>query len=598
MRWLDGLPDKWVAAVAAAAAAVAVWVTLSADFLAYPGWLAAQKADLILGPVLVGLYWLHRRPASRFGPLLIAAGLVGGVPYVLQSSSGPVPFAAGVLWEGVIYTTTLALILGFPSGRFQGRAERVLLVAGATAVVGAYLALVLLGPQISGQSSISACETACPANGLLLASEPSLVDEVVRAGRIAVILVALATIALIVHRVLAGTQPRRRALVIGAPVALAFLVSQAAYQTATLLEVQAGDFYPVAQWTIVGTRSAIWYGFLLALIAAELYAGRVLRRVVVASLRRPAPRELEAMLRGPLGDPGLRLAFRSPAEDSWVDASGVALDAPDPASGRVLTEIERDERAAAAIVHDRQLAEEPELLRAAGAVALLAQENAQLEAGWNTSLRELRESRDRLVAAGENERRKLERDLHDGAQQRLVALRIRLALAGEQAAADPAVSARLVELEEELDEAIEDLRDLAHGIFPSLLAERGLLAAIRAVALRAPRAVEVIGRRIDRYPSEIESAVYYCCLEALQNAMKHAGPAARITARLTADDGQLALEVRDDGPGFDLGAVHAGVGLHNMEDRLVAVQGRLTIVTSPGNGTVISGVVPVSAPAR
>ena len=101
-----GLPSRWVAAAAIAAAAVAVWVTLSADFLAYPGWLAAQKADIILGPVLVGLYWLRRRPASRFGPLLIVAGLVGGVPYILQSSSEPVLFAIGVLWEGVIYTSS------------------------------------------------------------------------------------------------------------------------------------------------------------------------------------------------------------------------------------------------------------------------------------------------------------------------------------------------------------------------------------------------------------------------------------------------------------------------------------------------------------
>jgi signal transduction histidine kinase len=580
MRQLAGLPDKWVAAVAVAAAAVAVWVTLDAGFLTYPGWLAAQKADLILGPVLVGLYWRRRRPASQFGPLLILTGLVGGVPYVLQSSSAPVPFAVGVLWEGVIYSFTLALILGFPTGRFEGRAERVLLAVGVSAVVGGYLAVVLLSPQISGQSSISVCAAACPPNGLLIATEPAFVVDVVRVVRILVILVALAAAVLIVMRVVRGTPPRRRALAIGAPVALAFLVSQAAYQTALLFELQAGDFYGVIQWTIVGTRSSIWYGFLFALIAAELYAGRVLRRVVVASLRRPAPADLEAMLRGPLGDPSLRLVL-GPARE------------PLP-PGRVQTEIERDGRAAAAIVHDAELAEEPELLRAAGAIALLAEENAELEAGWNTTLRELRASRNRIVAASEIERRKLERDLHDGAQQRLVALRIRLALAREQAIAVPAVEAKLGQLEADLDEAIEELRDLAHGIFPSLLAERGLLAALRAVALRGPRAVQVTGHQVERYPPEIESAVYYCCLEALQNATKHAGAEAQITASLAAENGHLRLEVRDDGPGFDLTAVHAGVGLRNMEDRLGAVRGRLTIVTSPGKGTRISGRVPLN----
>jgi hypothetical protein len=176
--------------------------------------------------------------------------------------------------------------------------------------------------------------------------------------------------------------------------------------------------------------------------------------------------ELEAMLREPLGDPGLQLAFSAPADDGWVDADGQPIPVPDPASGRVLTEVERDGQAAAAIVHDAQLAEEPELLRAAGAIALLAQENAQLETAWNGSLRQLRDSRRRLVAASEGERRKLERDLHDGAQQRLVSLRIGLAIASEHASADSAVSAKLGELEADLDEAIQELRDLAHGIFP------------------------------------------------------------------------------------------------------------------------------------
>ena len=367
------MPGRWIAAAAIAAAALAVWVTLHADFLAYPGWLAAQKADIILGPVLVGLYWIRRRPGSRFGPLLIATGLVGGVPYILQSSSEPVLFAIGILWEGVIYALTFALILSFPSGRLEGRLERVILAVGTTASLGAYLTLVLFSPQIASQSSISACEAACPENGLLVAAEPSLVVDVMRVGRTGVILVALAAVGFIVWRVVAGTPPRRRALVVGAPVAVAFLLSQAAYQTTRLLEIEGDAFSTVAQWMLVATRASIWYGFLVALIAAELFAARVLRRVVIESLRRPALGELEAMLREPLGDPGLRLGFRRPDRDGWVGADGEPL--ADPASGCVLTEVERDGQAAAAIIHDAELAEEPELLQAAGAVALLAQEN-------------------------------------------------------------------------------------------------------------------------------------------------------------------------------------------------------------------------------
>jgi len=253
----------------------------------------------------------------------------------------------------------------------------------------------------------------------------------------------------------------------------------------------------------------------------------------------------------------------------------------------------RDGHAAAAIVHDAQLSEEPELLQAAGAIVLLVQENADLDAGWRASLSDLRHSRRRIVAASEAERRKLERDLHDGAQQRIVSLRIHMAIASEQAEGDPATHAQLGELERELDAAIEELRDLAHGIFPSQLADHGLLPALRAVARRGPRPIEVTGRRIGRYPSEIESAVYYCCMEAMQNATKHAGPAAQIAARLSVAGGELRIEVSDDGPGFDVSQVNGGVGLRNMQDRLGAVHGHLTIVTAPGEGTRIRGTVPV-----
>ena len=192
-----GMPGKWIALAATAAAAIAVWATLSADFLAYPGWLAAQKADMILGPVLVGLYWRRRRPASRFGPLLIATGLIGGAPYILHSSSEPVLFAMGILWEGVIYGATLALILGFPTGRFDRRAVRLILAVAATIVFSIYVAFVLFSPQLNSQASISACAAACPANGLLVSAEPSLIPDIIRVGRFTVILAAVAAMAFI-----------------------------------------------------------------------------------------------------------------------------------------------------------------------------------------------------------------------------------------------------------------------------------------------------------------------------------------------------------------------------------------------------------------
>src|SRR5215211_2690302 len=256
--WLGRQGVPWwqvgIAAAAVVATVVAVWVTLEAEFLAYPGWLAAQKADFILGPVFIGLYWLRRRPLSRFGPMLIAFGFVGGV-YVLQSSSNPWLYGIGLVWENVIYLATLVLILTFPNGRLEGRAAKlVLLVAFLAAALPATIATLVV-PQVGAGGSISGCRTLCPENGLAITSNPSLA--------------------------------------VGTPVALLFLFAQGAYLTLVLAAPAGEDVRTVLQWAFAGARATIWYGFFFALVAAQLYAGRALQRLVRASLRRPSHGELE-----------------------------------------------------------------------------------------------------------------------------------------------------------------------------------------------------------------------------------------------------------------------------------------------------------------
>ena len=406
-------------------AVAAFWLTLEADFLAHPGWLAVQKADVIVGPVLVGLYWHRRRPRSRFGPLLIVAGFLHA-PYILQSSAEPWAFAFGVAWESVIYVVTLAVILAFPTGRLDGVVERVLVAGAAIGVTALYVVSLTLSPTIAPVGTISVCEPACPENGWLITADAGLAAALSDTRALLMVAIAIAAVALIVWRFMSCTPPRRRALAIGTPIALVFLVTQIARQLAAALDVDSGSLYTAITWTSVASRAALWYGFLFALVAAELFAGRVLRRIVMASLDRPSLRQLEGMLREPLGDPGLRLAFTSGG--AWVDSDGAALR---PDRGRVLTEVEHEGRAPVAVIHDPQLAEDPELVQAAGAVALLAKENAELETAWNDSLRQLRESRARIAVIGDTERRELERDLHDGAQQQLTALLMKLSLTRE-----------------------------------------------------------------------------------------------------------------------------------------------------------------------
>jgi signal transduction histidine kinase len=273
-----------------------------------------------------------------------------------------------------------------------------------------------------------------------------------------------------------------------------------------------------------------------------------------------------------------------------VDAEGDALETPGSQSGRSLTVVERDGRPAAAALRDVQLEDDPELVQAAGAAALLAHENAELEAASAESVRELHRSRARLAAASAAERQKLERDLHDGAQQRLLALVINLALARELD--DAALRQKLRELEVALEGAIDELREIAHGIYPSVLADLGVAEALRSAVIHAPMTVQVLGK-LDRHAAEIEAAVYYCCLEGLQNAMKHAGPSAQISIRLEDSVDELRFEVRDDGTGSAASTETSGHGIRNVRDRLAAIGGRVEFHSEPGRGTILAGVVPL-----
>ncbi len=229
----------------------------------------------------------------------------------------------------------------------------------------------------------------------------------------------------------------------------------------------------------------------------------------------------------------------------------------------------------------------------------LALHNVQLDSALQESLEnleqaneDLRASRARIVATGDAERRKIERNLHDGAQQHLVALAVNLRLAKDMLADDPESAAEMLDaLGDAVKDTIQELRDLAHGIYPPLLMDSGLTEALRAAANRSPLATSVNTEGVGRYPTEVEAAVYFCCLEALQNAGKHA-PEASVEITVRDTDGALSFEVRDDGPGFDVAAATAGHGYVNMSDRLGAIGGTVDWRSEPGAGATISGTIP------
>jgi signal transduction histidine kinase len=227
--------------------------------------------------------------------------------------------------------------------------------------------------------------------------------------------------------------------------------------------------------------------------------------------------------------------------------------------------------------------------------------NVRLDSALQASLDEVRRqaealqaSRGRIVAAADAERRRIERNLHDGAQQHLVALAVKVRLARQLSDRAPDKAASLMEeLGGDLEDALQELRDLAHGIYPPLLADKGLPDALTAAARRASIPTEVRTDGVRRYPPEMEAAVYFCCLEALQNAGKHAGEPATAVVRLWEEEGGLLFEVSDDGAGFDTRRTGTSAGFTNMNDRVGAIGGSLRIESAPGRGTKVSGVIPV-----
>ena len=322
--------------------------------------------------------------------------------------------------------------------------------------------------------------------------------------------------------------------------------------------------------------------FLAGLLRADFSQARGVRSLVARLADLPAPGDLRDALAGALGDAtergvlGPRAVALRRRRRRAVELP--AADDPD----RAVTEIERDGRRIAAIVHDRALVEDQETVRAAGAATALLLENQRLDAELRARMEDLRASRQRLVQAGDAERRRLERDLHDGAQSRLVALALNLRLARGRLDGAPDVAALLDESIDELKLSLEELRELAHGIHPAVLSDRGLEPALRALAARAPVPVALEGSLGGRLPAAVETAAYFVVSEGLTNVAKYA-QAAHARVRMQRVDGRLLLEVSDDGIGG--AAPSAGSGLHGLSDRVAALDGEIEVASPPGGGT-------------
>jgi signal transduction histidine kinase len=330
---------------------------------------------------------------------------------------------------------------------------------------------------------------------------------------------------------------------------------------------------------------AVPMAILVGLVAGDRLAAISLGQIAVRARDRAlTPSAVQEVLADALGDPTVTLGVWD-GVSGYVDIDGKPLVLPADPQARGVTRITRDNRPVAVLLHDPMLDTDSALLEGLAASSLMLLENGRLVA-------ELDASRARIVKTAEQERRKLERDLHDGAQQRLVAALVYLSLADELADGNPQLRERVSEAIEEVEGALVELRELVHGIYPPALGRWGLGRAFDLLAARYPGVVVVSQNSAGRFRPEVEAAIYYCCLEAVQNASKHAGDA-HVSIRLYTDEDGLHLEVRDDGPGFDVSQAQDGVGLQNMRDRLGAVGGHAEITSHPGQGTLVAATAPI-----
>ena len=523
-----------------------------------------------------GLYAWWRRPENRVGALMTLVGFCWFLG-ALGTADAAWAFTLGLALNSLWIAALVHMLVAFPDGKVEPGLERTIVRLGW--IAGGILAplglLVVENPN--------EC-TDCPENVIHVWSNQTAADVLEAFGAliIAALLGGLAIVLLRRWRSFGAVQRRALSPVLwtGAAVAIVALLTLLAQA------VGADRLSRALDYGLIVFITAVPFAFLLGLLRSSLS-----RAGAVSALfdRLGGVGAREALVEA-LGDDTLTLAYWLPDQRRYVDAEGhtVVLEG-------AVTEIERDGAPVAAIVHDPALLEERELVRTAGAAAALALENERLAAELRARYDDLRAASARLVAAGDAARRRIERDLHDGAQQRLVSLSVTLNLARKNAEPGSRAAELLDRAVEELTAGLAELRELARGIHPALLTERGLDPALESLAARAPLPVTISASVEGRLPQPVEAAAYFVVMEALTNVAKYASASAA-EVRVEQVDGYVVVGVQDDGVGGADPA--AGSGLAGLADRVAALGGRLVVESPPGGGTVVRAELPARRSER
>jgi signal transduction histidine kinase len=515
-----------------------------------------------------GLVAWRRRPDSRSGLLMTVTGFLFFIDPLLGQLDGELAGTLRVLFVDYWIFPFVALILTpLTSGRLERRVDRLLVASYAIPLGLGQLAWMMVDPD----------------EGHLLVAFPDAdVADVIDTGqRGALVFLCVATVVVVVVRWWRASRPRRRALLPSLGGAFGLLC----FAALLVNDLVSGARSQTLLWTAACSLVAVPIAFLAGLLRSRLARGGLTDLFLRLGAMRGE--DLRAALARTLGDPSLVVAYRQPGAETYTDAAGTPVALPENGD-RAVMPIERHETEVAALVYDTSLDDDPELLEAVGAAAAIAIENDRLHAESRARLAELRASRERIITAGDAERRRLERDLHDGAQQRLVAIALQLRLLKNRVGDDESAQELVTAASDELAKSLAELRELARGIHPAVL-EHGLAPALDTLANRSAVATTLFYEPADRLPEQVELAAYFVASEALANIAKYA-QASRATIRVWQAGSMAGVEVADDGIG---GADDSrGTGLRGLADRVAALDGELRVTSPPGVGTTVSARLP------
>lgn len=569
-----------VLAVAALTTGVAVaWIMLSNDVRRRSGLDVTLVLVIGWSFVAAGLVGWRLRPENRIGPAMVVTGFLR-FGAALEASQDPLMFAIGHSLEVTYLAGVIFVVLAFPSGRLESRLHRWLFALTIFAV-----GPLDMGRLVFGAHDPTAC-VGCPTRIML-----EVVDSpgVARSLELALFgvgaFVAASSVAVLLQR-WRGASPRLRFAI--APVlwagTAAFIAVFLMVANHYLDEPTGGAPHDLLD---VVTAS-LAFAFLIGLGRTRL-AWSGVADLVVELGNTPGPGELRTALGRALRDPSLRIVYWLPDAERYVDADGTPVDLPEEDGETSVTVVRRDERTIAALLHDPALREEQGLVESVCAAAALALENERLQAELRAHLEELTASRTRIVEAAQAERRRIERDLHDGTQQRLVSVAMTLGLAESRLSDPESAQTVLRDARTGLSEALEDLRQLSHGIYPGILTERGLGPALDELATSSHLPVELTVSLAERLSDRVETAAYFFVSEALTNVAKHAR-ATNVQVRVERTDDRAVIRVADDGAG---GAdPNHGSGFRGLRDRVEGLGGRFSFTSPQGKGTVVAAEIP------